>query len=141
MKSTRQRLLFLGMILFLIGLLSGLVVTEVQNPRMGLAAHLEAVMNGMFLLAAGLAWPRMSWTPTQEKLTFAMLVYGAFANFFIIQASSVIGASAITPIAGQGFMATGLLEMLLSIGLVTVAVAMITAVILMVIGLYRYQEE
>ena len=37
------------MALFLAGLLTGLVEQEFANPRMGLAAHLEGVMNGAFL--------------------------------------------------------------------------------------------
>ncbi|OOZ43870.1 hypothetical protein BOW37_09130 [Solemya velum gill symbiont] len=98
-------------------------------------------MNGMFLLGAGLAWSRMSFTPLQEKLAFLLLVYGAYANFIIIQSSSILGASKITPIAGAGLMATGPVETIMSVGLITVAIAMIVAVVLMIIGLYRYEGE
>ena len=52
----RRRLLFHGMALFLIGLLTGLVEQHFTNVRMGLAAHLEGVMNGTFLLAVGAIW-------------------------------------------------------------------------------------
>jgi hydroxylaminobenzene mutase len=41
------------MLLFLLGLLTGFAVQRFTNPRMGLAAHLEGVMNGTFLLALG----------------------------------------------------------------------------------------
>lgn len=44
-----RRLLWHGLFLFLLGLLTGLVVPMFQNPRMGLSAHLEGVMNGIFL--------------------------------------------------------------------------------------------
>ena len=44
-----------GMFLFLLGLLTGFVETKFANVRMGLAAHLEGVMNGIFLLALGAA--------------------------------------------------------------------------------------
>ena len=43
------------MLLFLLGLITGLVVQQLENPRMGLAAHLEGLMNGTFLLALGAA--------------------------------------------------------------------------------------
>ncbi len=43
------------MFLFLIGLLTGFVEPQFTNVRMGLAAHLEGVMNGIFLVALGAA--------------------------------------------------------------------------------------
>ena len=39
-------LLQLGILLFLIGLLTGFVIPKLANPRMGLASHLEGVLNG-----------------------------------------------------------------------------------------------
>ena len=46
--QTKQadNLIFLGLILFLLGLIIGLFVQNMANPRMALSAHLEAVMNG-----------------------------------------------------------------------------------------------
>lgn len=52
----RRRLLFHGIALFLIGLLTGLFEQHFVNVRMALAAHLEGVINGIFLLAAGAIW-------------------------------------------------------------------------------------
>jgi (hydroxyamino)benzene mutase len=43
--STR-RLIWHGTFLFLLGLLTGFVEQQFNNPRIGLAAHLEGVMNG-----------------------------------------------------------------------------------------------
>lgn len=56
MAERRRRLLWHGMALFLAGLLTGLVEQQFANPRMGLAAHLEGVMNGAFLLVVGAVW-------------------------------------------------------------------------------------
>ena len=52
--NINRRLKFLGMLLFLLGLITGLALMSFTNPRMGLAAHLEGVMNGLFLIAAPL---------------------------------------------------------------------------------------
>jgi len=49
-----DRLIFLGLLLFFLGLLAGLFVQNMANPRMALSAHLEGVMNGMFLVLLGL---------------------------------------------------------------------------------------
>jgi hydroxylaminobenzene mutase len=48
MEEAKRRLLWHGMLLFLLGLLTGFVEQKFNNPRMGLAAHLEGVMNGIF---------------------------------------------------------------------------------------------
>ena len=53
MKTTNRQLMWLGMLLFLLGLLTGLAEQHFTNVRMGLAAHLEGVMNGIFLVALG----------------------------------------------------------------------------------------
>jgi hypothetical protein len=53
-----QHLLFVfGLVLFLLGLLTGLVVPMVKNPRMGIASYLQGMTNGPFLLVVGLMWP------------------------------------------------------------------------------------
>ena len=49
-----RTLKMLGMLLFLLGLITGFAMTNFKNPRMGLAAHVEGVMNCTFLVAAGL---------------------------------------------------------------------------------------
>jgi hypothetical protein len=56
MKTTDRQLMWLGMLLFLLGLLTGLAEQHFTNVRMGLAAHLEGVMNGIFLVALGAIW-------------------------------------------------------------------------------------
>ena len=57
-----DRLLRLGVLLFLLGLLTGFAIPALANPRMGLTSHLEGLMNGMFL-SLGLLWPRLALSP------------------------------------------------------------------------------
>ena len=47
-----RKLKMLGMFLFLLGLITGFASANLKNTRMGLAAHLEGVMNGTFLIVA-----------------------------------------------------------------------------------------
>jgi hypothetical protein len=53
MEIVHRRLMWHGMFLFLLGLVTGLVEQRFANVRMGLSAHLEGVMNGILLLALG----------------------------------------------------------------------------------------
>ena len=55
-EGNNRRLLFHGMCLFLLGLLTGFAEQHFANVRMGLAAHLEGVMNGIFLVGLGAIW-------------------------------------------------------------------------------------
>ena len=56
MESLGRRLMFHGMVLFLLGLGTGFAEQHFANVRMGLAAHLEGLMNGIFLIALGAIW-------------------------------------------------------------------------------------
>ena len=56
MEETHRRLMWHGMFLFLLGLLTGFAELHFANVRMGLAAHLEGVLNGILLVALGAAW-------------------------------------------------------------------------------------
>jgi hypothetical protein len=51
--DSQRRLIWHGMYLFLLDLLIGFAEGQVINPRMALAAHLEGLMNGTFLIAFG----------------------------------------------------------------------------------------
>lgn len=57
-----QRLLCVGALLFLFALLVGLAVPGFAVPRLGLSTHLLGLMQGTFLLVAGLLWPKLKLT-------------------------------------------------------------------------------
>jgi hydroxylaminobenzene mutase len=132
-----RRLLWHGMILFLLGLLVGLAENHVINPRMGLAAHLEGLMNGTFLVAVGVAWHYVDLTPGIARLAFWMLLYGAYANLFVTTLAAVIGASSLSPVTGAGHKASEGQETLVTIGFVTVGIAMLVSTLLIIWGLQR----
>jgi len=132
--SHGQRLLRRGILLFLLGLVTGLVSQKLTNPRMGLAAHLEGVMNGTFLLAIGAAWGHLRLSPRNERLAFASVLYGTFANWFTTTLAAIFGTAAMTPLASGSFRGQSWQELLVSIGFISVAIAMITASVCLVIG-------
>ena len=49
--AMQHLLLVLGLILFLLGLLTGLAVPILKNPRMGVASHLQGMTNGPLLVS------------------------------------------------------------------------------------------
>ena len=56
------------MCLFLLGLLTGFAELAILNIRMGLAAHLEGVMNGILLLPRlGAVWSNVGCRPSPPQ--------------------------------------------------------------------------
>ena len=135
--SGSTRLLAAGMILFLLGLFAGFAVPAFHNPRLGLSAHLEGVLNGTFLLVVGLAWHRVALGPGAKTAAFWLLLWGAFINFAACVAGAITGASRMTPIAGEGFSALPWQEALVGGMFATVGISMVIAVALLCKGLLR----
>lgn len=137
-SATAHRLLQLGVLLFLIGLLVGLAVPALANPRMGLASHMEGVMNGLFLVALGLVWPALTSSAALQSLTFTLAVYGAFANLAATFASALWGAgAAMMPMAAGGYTGSSTQELVIRVLLVSLALADIAACVLVLVGLRR----
>ena len=124
-----------GMMLFLLGLLTGLAVPALRNPRMGLSAHLEGVLNGMFLLVVGLVWDELGFKERTRKAAYALVLVGTWANWGATLLSGILGTSRFTPLAGAGFHASDAAELLVGAILVLVSVAMVVALGLFFAGL------
>ena len=131
-----HRLLQLGTVLFLLGLLTGLAVPALANPRMALASHLEALLNGIFLLILGVIWTRLNLSPRTLKVAFWLALYGTFANWAATLLAAMWPAgSALMPLAGQGRTGTAMQEMTLKVLLGSLSLVMITLCVLILAGL------
>jgi (hydroxyamino)benzene mutase len=133
--QTSRKLKMLGMVLFLFGLITGFAIVTFTNPRQGLAAHLEGIMNGMFLVVAGFVWSELMISQRLRKVLFWTLLYGTFANWFFTLVGSIWGTSQMTPIAGAGFYGTELHEKTVLAGLTLVGLTMVFSLIIIVYGL------
>ena len=136
-----KKLTWWGTLLFLLGLLTGLMLAMMpgvaNNPRGILAAHLEAIMSGMFLIIVGLMADRIRLSTRASSICAGLLLYGAFANWITATIAGILGASQATPIAGAGHHASPAAEHVIRIVLVSVAFAMIAAVGMLLVGLRR----
>jgi len=131
-----RRLIRCGILLFLLGLLTGLIVPALANPRMGLSSHLEGVMNGIFLVVLGLVWPRLRLSRAAQAIAFWLSVYGTFVNWAATLAAAAWGAGApMMPIAGLGHEGTRVQEGIIAFGLVSLALAMIATSCIVLWGL------
>ena len=137
MEDPRRRLYWHGLLLFLLGLVTGLVQNLFENPRVGLSAHLEAILNGMFLMLVGAAWPLVRLSAGAARAAFGALLYGAYANWAFVLFAALAGTGALMPIAAPGREAAGWQETLVTAGLGSVVVAMVAGVGLLLWGTRR----
>jgi hydroxylaminobenzene mutase len=125
------------MFLFLLGLLTGFVEPKFANPRMGLAAHLEGVMNGIFLVALGAAWAHVRLSPGLSSTAYWTALYGTYANWAVTSLAAILGTAALSPITGAGHGGRPWQEAIVTVGFVSVSIAIVACSILVLWGLRR----
>lgn len=135
-NEVSRGLLVAGMLLFLLGLLTGLGIGAMDNPRMGLSSHLQGVTNGLFLIGLGLLWPHMTLPRAARSGLFWLALYGTFANWLATLLSAIWGAGEkMMPLASAGHAGTQGQEMLLSALLLSLSLAMLLVCSLALWGL------
>ena len=123
------------MCLFVIGLLTGFAEQHFVNARMGLAAHLEGVMNGTFLIALGAIWAEVRLLPRTKTIAYWAALYGTYANWLVTTLSAAFGTAALSPITGAGHSGQPWQEGLVTVGFLTVGMAMMVSSLLVLWGL------
>lgn len=138
-----QKLIQLGFLLFLLGLITGFAIPLVTNPRVALSSHLEGILNGLFLIGLGLVWQRLQLGNTMKVITFGLSIYGTFANWLATLLSAIWGAGALSmPIASHHYQGTEIQEILIKSLLLSLSIAMVFVCIFVIWGLRtNYNSE
>jgi len=137
MDDNKRRLIWHGMFLFLLGLLTGFAEQKFVNPRMGLAAHLEGVMNGTFLIALGAVWTEVKLSPGLKTATLLIALYGAYVNWLTTALAAVFGTAALSPLTGAGHSGQAWQEQLITVLFMSVGITTVLSAILVLWGLRR----
>jgi hydroxylaminobenzene mutase len=124
-----------GMLLFLLGLITALHEQRFTNARMGLAAHLEGVMNGIFLLALGAAWSQVTLPHPVKMTAYWAALHGTYVNWLVTFIAAAFGTVAGYPITSAGHSGQPWREGFVATGFITVSIAIITTSILVLWGL------
>ena len=122
------------MFLFLLGLLTGFAEPYFANPRMGLAAHLEGVMNGTFLVALGAVWNQVQLSEGMRNTAYWVTLYGTYVNWLVTTLAAVFGTAALSPITGAGHSGQPWQEKLVTAGFMSVGVAIVVASVMVLWG-------
>jgi len=141
MDTVHRRLMWHGMFLLLIGMLTGLVEPSFTNVRMGLAAHLEGLMNGILLIALGAAWTEVRLAPRRKTIAYRTALYGTYVNWLFTTVAAVLATGALSPVLGAGHGAPAWQERLVTAGFLSAIVSIFTATILILLGLRSRASE
>jgi hydroxylaminobenzene mutase len=124
-----------GALLFLLGLLTGFAESHFANVRMGLAAHLEGVMNGILLMVLGAIWPEVRLAGAAKSTAFWTALYSTYFNWLFTTLAAIFGTGALSPITAPGFRAQPWQENLVTAGLMSVGIVIVISVALILWGL------
>ena len=136
-----RRLIRHGMFLFLLGLLTGILIPTLTSPRLALAAHMEGLLNGIFLIVVGgVVWKQLRLPERAASASIWLLLIAAYASWGFCLLAAVFGASQTLAIAGKGYTAAAWQEQLVSAGLGLGAICVLVASCLVLYGLRKTGE-
>ena len=135
MKTQKRRLMWHGMLLFLLGLITRLLEQRFTSVRMGLAAHLEGVLNGILLLALGAAWNEVRLPHPVKVTAYWTALYGTYVNWLVTSIAAAFGTAALSPITSAGHSGQPWQERFVTMGFLTVSIAIMATSILVLWGL------
>lgn len=137
MKKQADNLLFLGFLLFLLGLITGLIVPVFASPRLAVSSHIEGVLNGIFLVVLGLVWHKLALPGKALKIIYWLSLYGTFANWFGILVAAVFNAGKLLGVVAGGQEGPPLAEAVVAFFLVTLSIAMVIISVMVLAGLEK----
>jgi hydroxylaminobenzene mutase len=135
MRTGDRRLMWHGVFLFLIGLMTGMQERRFKNMRMALSAHLEGVMNGTFLIALGAIWGNVNLPPRVEQAARWTVLFGTYGNWLCTTLGAAMGTAAANPILSEGHHGKPWQEKVAGFGFRTIAYSILVAVVLVLCGL------
>jgi len=135
MKTQTRWLMWHGMSLFLLGLITGLLEQRFINVRMGLSAHLQVVMNVILLLAFGAAWKEVRLPHPVKVTAYYTALYGTYGNWLTTSIPAAFGTAANSPIASAGHSGQPWQGSVVAMGFLSVTIAIIATSLLALWGL------
>jgi (hydroxyamino)benzene mutase len=130
-----RQLMWHGMYLFVLGLATGLLEQRFTNVRMGLSAHLEGVMNGIFLVALGAIWAEVKLVPKAKRIAYWTALLGTYLNWLVTILAAAFGTAADSPISAARHSGRPWQETLVSSGFLLVSISISASSVLILWGL------
>ncbi len=132
-----KRLIFMGALLFFLGLIQGLLIPVFIIPRMALSGHMAAVQSGMALMIFGLFWNLLHLKPLLERIAYHANIIGIYVIWLGISLAAALGAGQTLVMAGKGFQASPSIELTIQIIMTLGSGLGIIGMCLIVAGLFN----
>lgn len=91
-----------GFILILLALLSGMFISQMAVPRLGLSAHTIGVISGVLLIAVGAIFEEFALSILQAKVIYWSWLLSSYLNWLACLVGAFLGTGAATPLASDG---------------------------------------
>ena len=133
-----QRLLQIGVALFLFTSFEGFVIPLLAAPNLARSVHTLSAFSGVLMLALGLVWPRLDLGPAAGRTAFWFLIYSDLATVAAFLLAAFWGAgNTIIPLAAGGARGSDFQETAITIVAYSAAPTGIVSFVLILWGLRR----
>jgi len=132
-----RRLAGHGLVLALLGLLTGLIGPNLALPRLGLAAHTIALLGAALLLGLAACWPLFELGERARRWMAGLWLVALYTNWAGCLVGAAVGAGRLTPLAARGAEGPAWAEAVVAALLGGGGLAAFAAVVLGLIGLRR----
>ena len=132
-----QGLIRWGTVLLLLSVFSGFVIPLVSDPILGLAAHIQGLLNAFMIILVGLIWSRMEIGEMGSVIVYWGLIIPGYVTLTVMVICTFleIGGTAF-PIVGGGHTGTPFQERVINIimdtlvGITTIMIVLVTRAVL-----------
>jgi hydroxylaminobenzene mutase len=119
-----------GAFLLGVSLLNGFLIHATRLPRLALSAHLVGLLGAALLFAFAALWPHLAFGVRWSRIGAALAIYGFVIGWLLYLTAAVTGVAGLFPMAGAGAHGSPLAERIMSVALLTVAIALFTLLII-----------
>ena len=127
-----------GVVLIALSVLSGFAIPHVAGPVLGLATHVQGLLNAFMLILIGLIWSRVEIGYLGSVVAYWGLIAGGFVTFGVQLACTFLEiGGTVFPIVGAGHVGTPAQETIVRITIEGVSVVTTLAVLLVARGVLK----
>ena len=124
-----------GVILLTLSLANGFLVHALAQSQQALSAHLVGLIGSGLLIALASLWPRLKLGSRASTAAAILAVYGFGVGWFVNFLAAVTGRFGIFPVSVSAAPGGGLQDVFISLGLASVALALLALCALLLRGL------
>ncbi len=125
MERDARLIALAGVVLFALSLVNGFLAHVLAQSRQAVSAHLVGLIGSGLLFALAALWPRLNHGPRASTVAAGLAIYGFGAGWLVNFLAAVTGRFGIYPISASAAPGGGPGDLMVSVGLASVALALL----------------